>query len=228
MSRRERLREFTREEIKGHARQQMADSGTAALSLGAIARAMEMVPSALYRYYASRDGLITALIVDAFNDLADTLQSAAANRPADDFAGRLFDTSLAYRTWALDHPVDFQLVFGNPIPGYEAPAGLTIPAAQRVFSAFLNIMQAAYDAGAFHPLPEHERQGVALIRVGPSPADSEPIPIVPVVRYAGIACWTKIHGMVVLELIGHLQPALGDTAAFYRDELTLLLQQVGF
>ncbi len=224
MSRRERIREGTREEIKGLARQQMAASGTAAVSLGAIARAMELVPSALYRYYASRDDLITALIIDAYEALAEALNEAAAAQPAEKYGARLLAASLAYRAWAVAQPVDFLLIFGNPIPGYVAPFEQTIPAAVQVFSAFLNIMQEAYAAGKLDP-PAAHRLAVAPIDPECTTAKWHP-GIDPLVNYSGIACWSKLHGMVMLELTGYLAPSL-DTATFYHSECLQLLTGIG-
>ena len=89
------------------ARQQMAEEGTAALSLRSIARRMGVTAPALYRYYADRDALITALITDAYNDLANTLEAARDAAPAGDYAQRIYDAALAYRRWALDHPTDY-------------------------------------------------------------------------------------------------------------------------
>jgi AcrR family transcriptional regulator len=125
---RESQRQDTREEIKAFARQQMAAEGTAALSLRAIARDMEMTAPALYRYFPSREDLITALIVDAFNALADALEAADAAPTQQDYGSRLRAVLMAYRGWALEHPTDFQLIYGNPIPGYSAPRELTVPA----------------------------------------------------------------------------------------------------
>lgn len=224
MSRRERIREGTREEIKGLARQQMAASGTASVSLGAIARAMELVPSALYRYYASRDELITALIIDAYEALADALNEAAAAQPADNYGARLLAASLAYRAWAVARPVDFLLIFGNPIPGYIAPSEQTVPAAIQVFSAFLSIMQEAYAAGKLDPPAAHRR---AAAPIDPARTIAKWHPgIDPLVNYSGIACWSKLHGMVILELTGHLAPGL-DLATFYHGECLLLLADIG-
>lgn len=224
MSRRERMREGTREEIKGLARQQMAASGTASVSLGAIARAMELVPSALYRYYASRDELITALIIDAYEALAKALNAAAATHPADKYAARLLAASQAYRAWAVAQPVDFLLIFGNPIPGYVAPFEQTAPAAIQVFNAFLGIMQEAYAAGILDPSAAHR---LAAAPIDPERTIAKWHPgIDPLVNYSGIACWSKLHGMVMLELTGHLAPGL-DVATFYHSECLLLLADLG-
>lgn len=226
MSRRERLRDNIREEIKGLARQQMAASGTAGLSLGAIARAMELVPSALYRYYASRDDLITALIVDAFDALGAAAAGADADHAAAGYGERLLATALAYRAWAIEHPTDFLLIFGTPIPGYEAPPEPTDAAVRRAFSVFLRIFQAAYAAGALRPPPEHERQA-AHQAIGQPMLDDSGQPIAPVVSYTGMSCWARMHGLVILELTRHLQPGIADTAAFYRAEMIAMLKAIG-
>src|SRR5215212_1701030 len=227
MSRRERLRDSTREEIKALARTQMATSGTAALSLGAIARAIEMVPSALYRYYASRDDLITALIIDAFDALGQAAANADAQAPASDYGARMLATTLAYRAWALANPTDFLLIFGTPIPGYDAPPEPTNAAVRRAFSVFLRILQAAYADGALRPPPEHQQQAAhQSSEQFATNADTE-IAIAPVVNYTGMACWARMHGLVILEVTQHLQPGIVDTATFYQTEMIATLKTIG-
>ena len=125
--RREKILDITREEIKETARGLMAINGTAGLSLRAIAREMGMTAPALYHYYASLNDLITALILDAFTQLADTLETTAADPALTTVAERLTAVANANRQWALDHPLDFQLIYGNPIPDYEQPADITYP-----------------------------------------------------------------------------------------------------
>jgi AcrR family transcriptional regulator len=198
MSRRERLRENTIEEIKSTARQQMAESGTTALSLNAIARAMEISTPGLYRYFASRDDLVTALIADAYNDLADALEAAALGIPREAYYERILATVLAYREWALSHPVDFTLIYGNPIPGFHAPEEVTTPAARRGFAAILRILAEAEQAGALNPSPEY-RQLPPELRPAFQPIDGEQSPAVPeTVLYIGLVGWTHMHGMLLL------------------------------
>lgn len=222
MSRRERVREATREEIKQLARQQMAASGSAALALNAIARALGMVPSALYRYYPDRDALITALIVDAFQGLAATLHAADQGAPAGAFGARLLVTAGAYRRWALDHPIDFQLIFGAPIPGYQAPLEQTGPAMQRVFAVFLDILQAAHTAGQLHPVPHYQPSALEVCDPGDAYAA-----YAPPVMYSGLAGWTTMHGVVALELAGQLGPALADPEAFFVGQLRTYAADLG-
>lgn len=218
-SRRERVREATREEIKALAREQMATSGTASLALNAIARAMGLVPSALYRYYPDREALITALIVDAFEQLAVTLRAADAGTS---HGARLLAAAHAYRRWALANPVDFQLVFGNPIPGYHAPAEQTGPAMQRVFAVFLDIIDEAHAAGRLRPVPAF--RPAVLADCGPDHLLSRyPAPVM----YSGLEGWATMHGVVALELFGHLRHAVADHTAFYEGHMLSYLAAVG-
>ncbi|OGO35548.1 MAG: hypothetical protein A2W35_21560 [Chloroflexi bacterium RBG_16_57_11] len=237
MSRRERLRENTIEEIKSTARGQMAESGTNALSLHAIARAMGISTPGLYRYFASRDDLVTALIADAFNDLADALEAAALEIPQQAYYERMMRTVLVYREWALAHPVDFTLIYGNPIPGYHAPVEVTTPAAQRGFAVILRILVEADQAGALKPGAEYRQLPPELRPEFPVPEipapefpaiDGQPNPAVPkAVLYLGLVGWTRIHGMLMLELFNHIQPMMKDTTAFYQYEMKNLLNSVG-
>ena len=227
MSRRERLRENTIEEIKSTARRQMAESGTTAVSLNAIARAMEISTPGLYRYFASRDDLVTALIADTYNDLADALEAAAIKIPGEAYYERMMATVLAYREWALAHRVDFTLIYGNPIPGYHAPVEVTTPAAQRGFAAILRILTEADQAGALRPAAEY-RQLPPELRPAFQPIDGQPAPTVPeTVLYFGLVGWTRIHGMLMLELFNHIQPLMNNTTAFYQYEMKNLLNSVG-
>jgi AcrR family transcriptional regulator len=225
MSRRERLRAETRDEIKALARQQMAEGGTASLSLNGIARAMELVPSALYRYYPSRDDLITALVVDAFHALADALTAADAQHEIGDYPARLLAAALAYRNWGLERSVDFLLIFGNPIPGYQAPPD-TMLASGRTFGVFLCIMQGAYSAGKLLPPPEHRQPGASITMAMPNPRGGL-LTIEPVVHYSGMACWTAMHGIVMLELTGSLRHSIADPDTFYHNEMLAIQRRVG-
>jgi AcrR family transcriptional regulator len=227
MTRRERLREKTIAEIKSTARQQMAEGGSTALSLNGIARAMEISTPGLYRYFSSRDDLVTALIADAFNDLADALEAAALEIPQEAYYERMMATVLAYRDWALAHPVDFTLIYGSPIPGYHAPVEQTTPAALRGFAAILRILAEAEQAGALK-LPEAYRRLPEALRPAGLSMDGQPPALAPeAVLYLGLVGWTRLHGMLMLELFNHIQPLMSNTTAFYEHEMNYLLNSVG-
>ena len=216
MGRREQYREQTREEIKGIARRQMAAGGWPAVSLNAIAREMDIAVSGLYRYYENRDALLTALILDAFNAQGEAMEAAeAAHLPREDLVGRLMAALRAYRQWPLDHPSEFGLIYGTPVPGYHAPAELTVPAASRAMRVVLGVLIEA-------------RARRMLDRVH--------IPELPPVMYMGLPAviaqwgvlgWTRIHGFVTLEVFGHLDNVVPDRDAFYEAECRALLEAGG-
>src|SRR5205823_7659417 len=117
---RERVRAELVREITEIARRQLATEGAAGLSLRAVAREMGMVSSAIYRYFPSRDDLLTTLIIDGYNAIGGTVEKAEAACPREDHGGRWFATCRAVREWALAHPHEYALVYGSPVPGYRA------------------------------------------------------------------------------------------------------------
>jgi AcrR family transcriptional regulator len=225
-TRRERLRESTREEIKAIARRHMAEQGTAAMSLRAIARDMGMTAPALYRYYIDRDALITALILDAFNALADALVAADATRARGDYTGRMMAVLVAYREWALTHPTDFQLIYGNPIPGYEAPREVTVPAVVRGFSVVLTILKEASTAGQVD-VARQQRLPPPIEHFLIESIQRDGYAVSPWLLYVAVVGWTRIYGIILLELFNHLQPVIGDIELFYQFEAENLFRQMG-
>ena len=124
---RERARKEITAEILAAARAQLREVGPGELSLRAVAREVGMVSSAVYRYFASRDELLTALLVDAYDALGSEVEAAAADRRGG-FEARWVRVAVAVRDWAVAHPHEYALLYGSPVPGYQAP-GDTIPAA---------------------------------------------------------------------------------------------------
>src|SRR3954471_654211 len=118
---RARARAELTEEIKAAARRQVAEEGSAALSLRAVAREVGMVSSAVYRYFPSRDSLLTALIVEAYDGLGTAVERAVAKVPADDLVGRWNTICDRVRRWAIANPHEYALIYGSPVPGYRAP-----------------------------------------------------------------------------------------------------------
>lgn len=228
ITRRERIRQGTVEEIKAVAREQMRAEGTAALSLRAIARAMGLTAPALYRYFPGRDDLITALIVDAYSGMAEALEHAAVGRPEADVAERLLAVATAYRGWARDHATEYMLILGNPIPGYVAPAEVTTPAARRGLLPLLALLTEAERAGRLHgggdtggPLPPGAQPSLPEVG-GPEGADAPEA-----VLRASIALWSQLHGFVSLELYGHFTDIVSDLDTLFELEMRALLARIG-
>src|SRR3974377_1724310 len=139
---RERARAELTREITETARRHLATEGAAGLSLRACARELAMVSSAVYRYFPSRDDLLTALIVDGYNAIGDAAEKADAACPRDDPAGRGRAACSALREWGLAHPHESSLVYGSPVPGYQAPEQ-TIGPASRVAAVFGRVVSDA-------------------------------------------------------------------------------------
>jgi AcrR family transcriptional regulator len=222
-TRRDRQRAATLAEIKGAALSQIADVGAASLSIRGIARDIGMSPAGLYRYYDGLDALITDLLTDAYNDLADAVSLATGvNRqePADEPEQRLRAGMLAYRTWAVQHPNRFLLIFGTPIPGYSAPQdGPTVAATRRLAAAYLLPLIDGWRAGRLAP-PAVPRE--------PSPAETafaEDFPGgYPGTRVAAfLDAWGHFHGLVTLEILQQLHWIYPDPAGFYAEQIDRIL-----
>ncbi len=224
---REDIRQQTIEEIKNIARRQMGESGTAGLSLRAIAREMGITAPAIYNYFPSLDDLITALIIDGFAGLAEALEGASTSDGGATPEVRLRAVLLEYRAWAIQHPMEFQLIYGNPIPGYIAPAEITVPLVQRGFIALAQPLAAAWDAGQvqlplhYKTIPDSVLPSIRRLREQFGPAYPDGL------IYALIVGWTRIHGMIILELFHHTPPTVGDAEAFYRHEVEGFMHELG-
>lgn len=145
MGKRQESRERIEAQIIEVGRRHLATDGAAGLSLRAIARELGMVSSAVYRYVASRDELLTLLLVDAYTDLADTVDRAAADGSWRD---RLLDAARATRRWAVTQPARWTLLYGSPVPGYHAPPERTVAPGTRVVQTLFDCIADASQAGA--------------------------------------------------------------------------------
>ena len=227
LPRRERLRQATVEEIKAIARAQMAAEGAASVTLRAIARELGVTASALYRYFGSREELVTALVSDAYNALADAMEAALAAVPANRHMARMRAAFGAFRAWGLEHPTEYALIFGSPIPGYVAPEE-TRPAGRRYTDLLVRLLAEAHTAGALDPeridlrVPARLRRQVEAFRQRLGGSD---LPA-PVLAF-GLSAWVRVHGLVTLEVFGHLAPAIGDGSALFEQELEAIVRQSG-
>ena len=205
---RERSRAEITRQILDTARRHLATDGASGLSLRAIARELGMSPSAVYGYVASRDELLTRLIVAAYDTLgaAAEIQEAAVDR--EDLAGRWAAACDAVRAWALANPNEYALIYGTPVPGYIAPAATIAPAA-RVSSVLLGILRdiaagRLAPASAEDDVPPGDREALAPARsvVGPEVPDA--------LLHQGLMAWAALFGTVSFELFGQLHGIIGE------------------
>jgi AcrR family transcriptional regulator len=144
MGKRQESREKIEAQIIELGRRHLVTEGAAGLSLRAIARDLGMVSSAVYRYVASRDELLTLLLVDAYSELADAVDAAGAGGP---WRQRLLAMAHAARAWAVDQPARWALLYGSPVPGYHAPRERTVGPGTRVVGALFDAVAAGIAAG---------------------------------------------------------------------------------
>jgi AcrR family transcriptional regulator len=225
-SRRERLRTATVAEIKDAARRLLVAGGPSAISLRAIARDMGMTAPAIYRYFDSLDALVIAIVSDLFDELREAV-SAAASGDADPVT-RLATMARGFRHWALAHPAEFALMFGSPVPGvtqFAAHCGPVNDAGARFGEAFLGVLADIY---ATAPLPAPSLdvlEGDLKSAVAPyfeKFGDRFPLPVV----YVFLAAWTRLYGVVAMEVFGHIQWAMTDVEPLFELELRRVIGQL--
>jgi len=207
--------------IKDTAWKQIAQLGAAALSLRAIARELKITAPAIYNYFPSRDDLVTALIVDAFTSLGDSQKAAQESIPASKPEARFSALGLAYRDWAMAYPQRYQLIFGTPIPNYEAPADVTLPAAAWALVPLIETIQVLYDAEKLR-VEDLARLTPALrsmLEAWQEFVSQSGMQVHIEVLYLSFVVWSRVHGLVTLEL-GHQNPSfITDPGEFFRREI---------
>ena len=213
------------EEIKAVARRQLAMNGVADLSLRGVARDLDIVASALYRYFPSRDALLTALLVDAYQELADAAAQGEAAIPRDDLRGRWLAIGRAVRTWALANPAEYGLLYGTPIPGYAAPQDTVEPATQ-VILLMVAILRDAATQGTLTPvrrteLPDPVRAD--LHRLIEQRAEDLP----PDLLDSALTAWSHLFGLVSFEVFGRLNDMLTARSAYLDHQMTLIADLAG-
>jgi AcrR family transcriptional regulator len=219
---RERYRTQVREEIKKQAWAQIASAGASALSLNAIAKQIGMTGPALYRYYANRDELITELIRDAYRSLADLFQDRA------EAGGGLKELADSLREWALADPHRYFLLYGTPVPGYQAPEDTTLIASQIMATMLDACVKVGAAASTSQGRAQGQAQGQAQARAGfeehlaDHRAWAGQHPASPEALRRALAFWSRLHGVLSLELAGHFTGMGFDPARLYATEVESL------
>ena len=208
---RERVRAELTAEITDAARRQLATVGAAALSLRAVARELGMVSSALYRYFPSRDDLLTRLIIDGYDALGAAAE--AADDPAAAPRERWLAVCGAVRDWARAHPHEYALLYGSPVPGYEAPPD-TVPAASRVGVVLGRIVGDAARSGAL-PAAGGERDPSLVSDAAVAVLGGEHAALDETVRVRALLAWSSLYGTVSFELFGHFVGSVEDADRYF-------------
>ena len=223
MGKRQETRDRIEREIVEVGRRHLVTEGAAGLSLRAVARDLGMVSSAVYRYVASRDDLLTLLIVDAYTDLADTVDLAAASAEGS-WQDRLLHMARAARAWALDRPASWALIYGSPVPGYHAPADVTVGPGTRVVGALLAVVADGVAAGDVPdagppPMPSKATSAdfAAVRQEFAFPGGDGPM-------MKGFLLWAALVGAISLEAFGQYgADTLSDPADVFDGQIRLLI-----
>ena len=221
---RERVRAELSAEITDAARRQLAEVGAAALSLRAVAREVGMVSSAVYRYFPSRDDLLTRLIIDGYDDLGAAAE--AADRPTAPPAERWLTVCRAVRSWAKDHPHEYALLYGSPVPGYEAPKD-TVSAASRVGIVLGRILGDAARAGALPPAAGGSRDAALVSDDAVAVLGGEHPSLDDAVRVRALLAWSSVYGTISFELFGHFVGSVSDGDRYFDRVMTELAALIG-
>ena len=211
-------RELLTSQILETARAHLVERGASELSLRAVARDLGMASSAVYRYFPSRDALLTALILDAYNALGHAAETAdAAVEDRDDVLARWRAVAHSVRDWAIAHPHEYALIYGTPIPGYEAPQDTIDPAARvsLVLLGLLREIPPPTDAISVPISDELAAQAQAVRDLAELDLPDEQI-------LRGVTAWVLIYGLVNFELFGSFKNSFDDASALFTHQIDLM------
>ena len=212
---RERYRAQVRGEVKQAALSQLAESGPAGLSVSAIGKQLGVSGPALYRYFASRDELLTELVIDAYADLADALRAAASQPAGLEPRPRFEALARAYRSWALAQPHRYRLLYGPPLPGYDAHAQRLVDASQAAMNQLLGVLRELGDRTAPAP-PQPLASQLTAWALAHDPGTG------PATALRALLVWSRLHGLVSLEIAGNFAAMGIDPDQVFEAELGAL------
>lgn len=212
-----------REAIQETAWEQIAAYGAPMLSLRAIARALKITAPAIYNYFPDRDALVTALIIDAYTSFGDCQLEARDKLPNDKPVERMRAIGMAYRQWAIETPQRYQLIFGTPIPGYKAPYMEVLPSAARSLSALVSVVDdlriaRKLSAEGYPSVQSGYEEQFAVWKEFAGDYDILSLSVAMII-------WSRVHGLVSLELAHNLPPYGVDGADLFRFEIEFIIKQ---
>jgi AcrR family transcriptional regulator len=219
---RARARVEIRAAILAAAAERLAADGADELSLRAVARDVGMVSSAVYRYFASRDELLTALIIRAYDSLGEHVEDCVRSTAGQPAARRWVEAAMSVRAWALDHRNDYALIYGTPIRGYAAPED-TVASGTRVSRALLGIVRDADELDAVAPVPIEPVLAASFATLR---AELD-LDVDDATTLAIITAWTQLFGLLTFELFGQTRNVVADDEALFRAAATAMAASIG-
>lgn len=210
------------------ARQQLVKLGGGGLSLDAVARDSGLAVADVEAVFPHRDGLLTALVIDAYNASGAAMEQAdrAATDARASAGARLLAVTRALRQWSFDNPAEFTLIYGSPVPGYHAPQD-TVPPASRTPAVLAGIVRSALAGGELTP-PRRTVPGPPLLL----PAAVEAFGGVPEAPFSdiierGIVLWSNLIGLLVFQVFSRTHDSVRDEAAFFDYAIAVAAESIG-
>lgn len=214
--------------IKDTARQQLVKLGAGGLSLDAVARDSGLDVTEVEAVFPHRDDLLTALVIDAYDASGAAMERAdqAATAAHASAGARLLAVTRALRQWSFDNPAEFTLIYGSPVPGYDAPQ-TTVPPASRTPAVLAGIVGSALAAGELTP-PRRAVPGPPLLL----PAAIEAFGGVPEAPFSdiierGIVLWSNLIGLLVFQVFSRTHDSVTDQAAFFDYAIAVAAESIG-
>jgi AcrR family transcriptional regulator len=227
VSRRDRVRAATTEEIKQVARRILVDEGPEAVTLRAIAREMGMTAPALYRYFGSHEELIRNVVGDIFLEIAGDIQIAIQAAAQDGITAKFGAAARQFRSWSLDHQREFGLLFGTPVPGLDLQdPDIADECSKKFTGTFLALFLELWQQKPF-PVKAPEEIDPDLRTQLERYRDSlgADLPIGAILSF--VYCWTRLYGSVSLEVFGHLSWILDDGEPMFELMLREIMPVLG-
>lgn len=213
---RDRFRSHVRDEVKQVALRQLAEGGPQAVSVNAIAKELGVSGPALYRYFTSRDELLTELIADAYRDFAAALAVATRRSRRQRPPQRFRALATAYRQWANAQPHRYRLLFTAPLPGYDAQSDRLITASQEAMEVLLDVLAELPSTPSAAPRPLRDQFGEWA-------RDRGLAEVSPGLALLAVSVWSRLHGFASLEIEGNFAAMGLDPDLLFDTEITAIL-----
>lgn len=226
MTRRERMRQATIEEMRETARRILVEQGQSAVTMSAVAKAMDMTAPALYRYVESHQDLLAGVAVVCNNEVVEAMERARDGQPEGDYAARIMAVSRAFRRWALDHPAEFALVFASPEMSATCETPELEQASMRFGWVFGDLFVQLVTEGVARTWPDEDVDETYLDSESDLLAALSGV-VSPGGRWQFVNYWAQIFGTVSIEVFGHLGWALTDSEAVFERMLSAIATDMG-
>ncbi|MGA6152246.1 WHG domain-containing protein [Stenotrophomonas sp. NPDC087984] len=214
--------------IKATARQLLVKLGAGGLTLDAVASEGGLSVSDVEAVFPHRDALLTALLIDAYNESGAAMEQAdqAAREAGAPAGGRLLAATRALRRWSFANPAEFTLVYGSPVPGYHAPQD-TVPPASRTPAVLAGIVRSALEAGELSA-PRRQMPGPSLL-LPDAEALFGGVPEAPFsdLIERGIVLWSSLVGLLVFQVFSRTHDSVRDETAFFDYAIAVAAEGIG-